>query len=186
MSNITYDDEGFKIEFTKLGLEDIFWGTGSQQVTRFGVEYTITEINAGNMPFDASSTLQEVLDTNYPSVEIVGNNMEEVIIVGENIASVITCATNIVLISNAEGYALAASASATAALVSENLAKQWAVEAEDTEVTPGLYSAYHWAQKAEEIVVASKPVKDGLIVKVFKFLLEYRSHKTGVKKNVLK
>ena len=50
--------------------------------------------------------------------------------------------------STASGQAGAASASAAAAVVSASLAEDWATEAEDTEVTPGEYSAYHWAQKA--------------------------------------
>lgn len=37
----------------------------------------------------------------------------------------------------------------TGAEAAEALAQKWANEAEDTEVTTGEYSAYHWAQKAE-------------------------------------
>lgn len=37
----------------------------------------------------------------------------------------------------------------------------WSMEAEDVEVAPGEYSAYHWAKKAEEIVTAG--VADGSI-----------------------
>ena len=51
--------------------------------------------------------------------------------------------------------AQSASASAAIASVAESnssasaaLANQWATEAEDTPVTAGLYSAYHWARKA--------------------------------------
>jgi len=42
----------------------------------------------------------------------------------------------------------AASISASASLASEALAEKWASEAEDTEVSSGLYSAFHYAQKA--------------------------------------
>lgn len=47
-----------------------------------------------------------------------------------------------------------ASASASNALASENLAQQWASEAEDVVVSGGMFSAFHWAQKAEEFAAA--------------------------------
>lgn len=49
----------------------------------------------------------------------------------------------------ASNSASAASGSASNASTSEDLAQQWASEAEDVEVEPGLFSAYHWAQKAQ-------------------------------------
>ena len=58
---------------------------------------------------------------------------------------------------NAQGHATAAAGSATTAATeasnastSAALAEDWASELEDVEVTTGKYSAYHWAQKAEE------------------------------------
>lgn len=48
----------------------------------------------------------------------------------------------------------ASAASAAAALASENLAEKWANEAEDVPVTPGLFSAFHWAQKAFAALLA--------------------------------
>lgn len=60
-----------------------------------------------------------------------------------------------------EGYvtsgassAEAASTSETNAAASEDLAEKWAENPEDTEVTTGKYSSYHWAQKAEGYVTA--------------------------------
>lgn len=46
--------------------------------------------------------------------------------------------------------AAAAETSASNALSSQNLAQAWATNPEDVVVQSGLYSAYHWAQKAEE------------------------------------
>lgn len=52
--------------------------------------------------------------------------------------------------SNAATSASNASTSETNAGLFEDKAQQWANEAEDTEVEPGLYSAFHWSEKAEE------------------------------------
>ena len=54
------------------------------------------------------------------------------------------------IVTNAAASETAAAASAAAALASENKAQKWAQEAEDVEVEPGEYSAYHWALKASE------------------------------------
>lgn len=43
------------------------------------------------------------------------------------------------------------------------LAQKWATEAENTPVTGGLYSAYHWAKKAEALVVGAT---EGAIVEI--------------------
>lgn len=72
----------------------------------------------------------------------------DVTTVSTNIADVQTCATNIAAIIAAPGYASAASDSA-------DLAQLWAEEAEDVEVTPGHYSAYHWAQKAADFAAGA-------------------------------
>lgn len=51
---------------------------------------------------------------------------------------------------NAATSATNAFNSASASAASALLAQKFATEAEDVEVLPGLYSAYHWAQKAQE------------------------------------
>ena len=51
--------------------------------------------------------------------------------------------------SAAASSASSASNSASAASSSASEAEQWAQEGEDVEIVPGLYSAYHWAQKAQ-------------------------------------
>lgn len=47
----------------------------------------------------------------------------------------------------AEGFATSAQGSAASATASASLAEKWANEAVDVPVLPGLYSAFHWAQK---------------------------------------
>ncbi|WP_043530474.1 hypothetical protein [Litchfieldella xinjiangensis] len=49
---------------------------------------------------------------------------------------------------SAGGHATTAGNAATASGDARDMAQQWANEAEDVEVSPGLYSAYHYAQKA--------------------------------------
>lgn len=56
-----------------------------------------------------------------------------------------------------------ASVSELAAGVAALLAQRWANEAEDTPVTGGLYSAFHWAKKAEALV---EVVTDGAVMLV--------------------
>jgi len=46
----------------------------------------------------------------------------------------------------------ASSSSASAATTAKNLAEKWAIEDEDVIVEGGLFSAFHWAKKAEELV----------------------------------
>ena len=49
------------IERNKAGLQDLLFGTGTQQQTRAGEEVVITEINAQNLPFDETRNLKEAL-----------------------------------------------------------------------------------------------------------------------------
>jgi hypothetical protein len=77
-----------------LGLEDLLFGEGTATQTRAGQSVTVTKINAANLPFDETTTLLEVLETNYPMVEIVGADLalgadSNVIRTGENIAHVV-------------------------------------------------------------------------------------------------
>ena len=50
---------------------------------------------------------------------------------------------------HAANSAISSGGSSAEALSSANLAEEWAQKAEDVEVETGLYSAFHWAQKAE-------------------------------------
>jgi len=63
------------IEKNKAGVEDLTFGTAVEQQSRNGETVPVTQINAGNMPFDASRSLQEALDESYPTVEVVGNDL---------------------------------------------------------------------------------------------------------------
>jgi hypothetical protein len=56
--------------------------------------------------------------------------------------------------------ATASANSATASDASADLAQKWATEAEDVVVSGGLFSAYHWAQKAMDALLVVDPVED--------------------------
>ncbi len=71
-----------------LGLEDLAFGVGTVTQTRGGISGDVTLINAANMPFDASFTLQQVLDTNYASIATVGADLINIDLVATNITSV--------------------------------------------------------------------------------------------------
>lgn len=60
---------------------------------------------------------------------------------------------NLTAIQNAGANAATATAGAATATSASNLAQQWATNPVDVPVTSGLYSAYHWAQKAQAVVV---------------------------------
>lgn len=79
------------------------------------------------------------------NVNTVATNILNVNTVANNNTNVTTCATNIAAIQDAPAQATAAANSAT-------LAQLWAAQAEDVIVSGGQYSAYHWAQKAEDTV----------------------------------
>jgi len=59
----------------------------------------------------------------------------------------------------AEGYKNDAQTYAGNALTSADLAEDWAIQPEDVEVTPGNYSALHWAAKADAEAVAALSAK---------------------------
>lgn len=92
MAELIYD---IGIKFTKLGYEDLFWGTGTQTVERFGEEYVITEISGANIPMSDGRTLEEVLDTDYENIEIVANNIDHVVVVSVNMDIIQSIAADI-------------------------------------------------------------------------------------------
>ena len=71
-----------------LGLEDLAFGVGTVTQTRGGVSGNVTLINASNLPFDASFTLQQVLDTNYASIATVGADLINIDLVATNLTSI--------------------------------------------------------------------------------------------------
>jgi len=65
-----------------LGVEDLAFGTGTQTQIRGGVTGTITEINAANLPFDETKSLQEVYDLLLPAKDdlaVVVANLDTII-----------------------------------------------------------------------------------------------------------
>lgn len=101
-----------------LGLEDLLFGTGTVTQNRANQVVTITEINAGNLPFDETRTLVEFAqDTNLEglgnSVEAINNlnnNLDKLLIVEDNLQiinnveaikeSIVTLDTNILALQN--------------------------------------------------------------------------------------
>ena len=87
-----------------LGLEDLLFGTGTVTQNRANQVVTITEINAGNLPFDETRTLVEFAqDTNIEelgnSIEAINNlnnNLDKLLIVEDNLTEVVSVAQNIV------------------------------------------------------------------------------------------
>jgi hypothetical protein len=99
---------------------------------------------------DISTVAANVADVsavgaNIAAVQTVATDIADVNAVATDIADVSTAAANIAAIQAAPGAASSAAGSAS-------LAGKWATEAEDVVVTGGLYSAYHWAQKAASVV----------------------------------
>ena len=89
MGTLTY-------QISKLGIEDLETGTGTFEQVRGEDVVELTKISASTMPWaDGDDSLEDVLDSNYPSIEIVGDNIDDVIITADNITSVNTNATNI-------------------------------------------------------------------------------------------
>lgn len=76
-------------------------------------------------------------------VTVVAANISDVTSVAGIAADVTTAANNITAIQNAPQ-------AATDAANARDKAEDWAQEAEDVEVEPGLFSAFHWAQKAQD------------------------------------
>lgn len=86
-----------KIEINRqlAGVEDIAWGTEQVEQERGGKKVLITQINAGNMPFDESMSLKEALETRYPAIVAIGENIEKVSAIGDNIVEVTLVGENI-------------------------------------------------------------------------------------------
>lgn len=68
------------------GLEDLLFGFGTVTQTRQGEIVVVTKINASNLPFDETQTLQDVYDTLAPLVASVTelltiyNNLDEILL----------------------------------------------------------------------------------------------------------
>ena len=83
------------------------------------------------------------VENNETNINTVANVDADVTTVAGISSDVTTAADNIVAIQNAPQ-------AATDAEDARDKAEQWAQEEEDVEVEPGLFSAFHWAQKAQD------------------------------------
>jgi len=78
----------------KLGLEDLEFGTNTVTQTRGGKPVTITQINASNLPFDETKSLQDVysdmqpLLDNVASINAVANDVNNINIVADDIDTI--------------------------------------------------------------------------------------------------
>lgn len=75
-----------------LGLEDLLFGTGTVTQTRAGQEVEITEINAGNLPFDETQTLLEWAQT--VNLEVLGASIEALNNLNDNLSAVLAVNDN--------------------------------------------------------------------------------------------
>lgn len=74
----------------KVGLEDLEFGLGTVEQLRQGVLVTVTQINAGSMPFDALRTLSDVITHIDPLID----NLAEVLMAGTYAATALASANN--------------------------------------------------------------------------------------------
>ena len=91
----------------KLGLEDIAFGTGTQTQVRGGVTGIITEINAANLPFDETKSLQDVYNLLLPA-------KEDLAIVVDNLAEILNSENNSIIATDKAAEALTSAAEALA------------------------------------------------------------------------
>jgi hypothetical protein len=68
------------------GLEDLLFGVGTVEQSRQGETVEVTRINAGNLPFDETQTLAEVLEATQPLVDSVDALLE----IYDNLAEILT------------------------------------------------------------------------------------------------
>lgn len=102
--------------------------------------------NSGNINAVAANEVNiNAVNANKAHIDSVANNMADVVEVAGNMAALNNLNNNTPAILQAADDA---SASAT-------LAQKWAANPEDVPVTSGLFSAFHWAQKAAAIVAGS-------------------------------
>lgn len=90
---------------------------------------------------------------NSANINAVAGNSANINTVAANIVDVNTVAANIGDVQNAHQNAQDAATAKTAAEAARDLAQKWATNPEDVPVSGGLFSAFHWAQKAATVVV---------------------------------
>lgn len=157
--------EKVNIEKNLAGVEDLTFGVDVEQQSRNGETVPVTQINAANMPFDLSRSLQEAFDEDHPNMEVVGEDLRRDV-VGDplyddaNPSNVNTCADNIDDITNANDRAWDAEANARTADSYSNEAEDvpvniWASNGDgtytSTPTSPAEFSAFHWKEKARQL-----------------------------------
>lgn len=108
---------------------------------------TVASNAAGITTVASNISSVNTVAANAAYVVTVAGSIGDVTTVANNIGDVNTAASNMAAIQAAPGAASAAANSAA-------LAQDWATKAEDSPVSGGLYSAFHWAQKAANLVLA--------------------------------
>lgn len=83
-----------------LGLEDLLFGTGTVTQNRANQVVTITEINAGNLPFDETRTLVEFAQAT--NLEELGNSVEAINNLNNNLDKLLIVEDNLPIINNVE------------------------------------------------------------------------------------
>ena len=84
-----------KLYRNKVGLEDLAMGVGTEIQTRNGKAVTITRINAANLPFDESETLETVLLNRYNDIVNLYSYVDKIEISADNISNINTNVDNI-------------------------------------------------------------------------------------------
>ena len=83
-----------------LGLEDLLFGTGTVTQNRANQVVTITEINAGNLPFDETRTLVEFAQAT--NLEELGNSVEAINNLNNNLDKLLIVEDTLPIINNVE------------------------------------------------------------------------------------
>ena len=76
-----------KLNRQKLGVEDLLFGTGTEEQTRGNQQAIVTKINAGNLPFDETRSLSEFAQ--QVNLEQLGNAITELLNINANLSGLL-------------------------------------------------------------------------------------------------
>lgn len=82
-----------KLNRQKLGVEDLLFGTGTEEQTRGNQQAVVTKINAGNLPFDETRSLIEFAQ--QVNLELLGNSITELLNINTNLSTFLTVEDNL-------------------------------------------------------------------------------------------
>ena len=82
-----------KLNRQKLGVEDLLFGTGTEEQTRGNQQAIVTKINAGNLPFDETRSLSEFAQ--QVNLEQLGNSITELLNINTNLSTFFTVEDNL-------------------------------------------------------------------------------------------